>query len=1007
MNHFYHKLSLCCFILSLHHFSYAQTQTADSLFQQATTLFTQGAYQQSLPIGLYADSLFHATGAVEKELVSKIFIAKNYTVLRNFKKVITVSEAAKQLLDAAGKRDSLIEADLLNTYAGSLLEVRRFAETEATYRRAIAIKRSVLGEKTPEIGIQISNLANLYFKKGELQKAMQYGKQGITIREAGIVPNPKLMTAYINLGIIHKQAGLYQYALGYFNKAQQVLKQAPDKYQEKAGPLYQSLSSLYHDLGDYEQAQQYAELAIFHFSQKFGPNCIQLADIYYNLALLASDLKDPIAQTAHIKKALEIQKTNANPDLYKLADCYEQTCISFMNINADSMLYYAHLSGALLDTLEEQGGLERASNISYFAMTYAQKDQYSKADSLMFISETMVRDIYGKQHILTANYLTNHANILYKAGQYKTALKLYDASLAGYGYTKGCNLDTVVHANELLDNLIKRNRTLIHLYDQQPNGMVRDEIDAAWVEIVHLLDYLRRRHQGNEAKLLFAHQFKEGAEDAINWYLRAGKENYPMAWQFAEKSRALALLEAFRNANAWSLPQASDSLHVQADVLIAENKKWYNLYANAENDLERSEYLTQLMQVRAQQEICLRNLEKTDATFYKAKYDNRVVTIPEVRSLLRPRQALLEYFVGDSSLFLFVVRKDTLIVQQVKKDFPLESWITDFQQGLYGYYTTEKAKRTSALNESSLGAYLKFAPILHDKLIEPVKKWLPAQVLLVTDGVLGFIPFDALLNGAPQDINNFKTYPYLLNQYQFSYSYSATLIPNQFDNQQTTPTERRFLTFAPFYEQDTLLIAAKDGSIRPTKGQSAPIAIGSTDPLHLRMGGDVVAGAYAQKNRFVEMAFRYRILHIAAHGIADNRVGDYAYLTFAKSNDTSKTALLYAKDIYQLRLKADLIVLSACETAVGKVRRGEGIISLARAFSYAGAKSTVTTLWKIADDRTAELMDVFYQYLGEGRTKDEALRLARMRYLEQSNVRSCHPFYWAAFVPQGDMRPLN
>ena len=224
--------------------AFAQIETGKTLYKQAVDTYGKGAYEKAMTPALTADSIFQLHGNAADQLQSKTLLAKICAARRQPLQVVQFSEAAIALLGAAGKRDSLAEADILNTYGSGLLETRRFEECEAAYRRAIEIKKKVLGEQTAEIGIQVSNLANLYFKKGDLSKAMRYGREGIAIREGGISPNPKLLTAYTNLGIIHKQVGLYQQALGYFDKVAQVIRQEPEKYKDKAAPLYQSLANL-------------------------------------------------------------------------------------------------------------------------------------------------------------------------------------------------------------------------------------------------------------------------------------------------------------------------------------------------------------------------------------------------------------------------------------------------------------------------------------------------------------------------------------------------------------------------------------------------------------------------------------------------------------------------------------------------------------------------------------------------------------------------------------------
>jgi CHAT domain-containing protein len=115
--------------------------------------------------------------------------------------------------------------------------------------------------------------------------------------------------------------------------------------------------------------------------------------------------------------------------------------------------------------------------------------------------------------------------------------------------------------------------------------------------------------------------------------------------------------------------------------------------------------------------------------------------------------------------------------------------------------------------------------------------------------------------------------------------------------------------------------------------------------------------------------------------------------------------LLQAWEIFeQVRLDADLVTLSACETALGQEMGGEGLVGLARAFQYAGARSVLASLWGVGDDSTAELMKRFYGHLQAGKAKDEALRAAQIDLLRGAAPGVAHPFHWAPFVLIGDWR---
>ena len=173
------------------------------------------------------------------------------------------------------------------------------------------------------------------------------------------------------------------------------------------------------------------------------------------------------------------------------------------------------------------------------------------------------------------------------------------------------------------------------------------------------------------------------------------------------------------------------------------------------------------------------------------------------------------------------------------------------------------------------------------------------------------------------------------------------------------------------------------------------------------MRGDAVLDKKATKYAFESLVGDYRIVHLATHGKANDKIGDYCFLAFTEQKDSVQNELLYVRDIYNLRLNADLVVLSACETGIGELRRGEGVISLARAFAYAGAKSLVTTLWSVNDKSTLNIMEGFYRQLRKGAPKNQALWQAKLDYLAKSKSEMAHPFFWAAFVPIGDINPIK
>ena len=161
----------------------------------------------------------------------------------------------------------------------------------------------------------------------------------------------------------------------------------------------------------------------------------------------------------------------------------------------------------------------------------------------------------------------------------------------------------------------------------------------------------------------------------------------------------------------------------------------------------------------------------------------------------------------------------------------------------------------------------------------------------------------------------------------------------------------------------------------------------------------------AIESRAKEGILGYKYVHFATHGILDERNPEYSGVVLnLVEDDKPQDGFLQASEIFDLKLNSDLVVLSACETGLGKVIKGEGMVGLTRAFLYAGSPSIVVSLWTVEDESTSNLMIYFYQYLKEGHSKDEALRKAKLALMNE-NVSGEYlynsPFFWGPFILNG------
>jgi CHAT domain-containing protein len=242
----------------------------------------------------------------------------------------------------------------------------------------------------------------------------------------------------------------------------------------------------------------------------------------------------------------------------------------------------------------------------------------------------------------------------------------------------------------------------------------------------------------------------------------------------------------------------------------------------------------------------------------------------------------------------------------------------------------------------------------------------------------------------------------LMNNHAVGYGYSATLLFDNKVHHKGLPL-RSLVAFAPeysHYRSGSKVIAHGD---EPKNLFYVRDEVSYVSKLY---GGKTVTGDDAVKSRFLTCAGDYRILHLAMHGLIDEDNPMFSKLVFSPSPDTSHDNYLNTYEIYNMSLNADMAVLSACNTGTGKYVRGEGIMSMARGFYYAGCPAIMATRWSVYDKSTEEIIRKFYFYLAQGFSKIEALRRARLDFLRTADPFRSHPRFWAAFACIGDPSPV-
>lgn len=394
---------------------------------------------------------------------------------------------------------------------------------------------------------------------------------------------------------------------------------------------------------------------------------------------------------------------------------------------------------------------------------------------------------------------------------------------------------------------------------------------------------------------------------------------------------------------------------------------------------------------------------------YAAVRNLAPLTLTQIQALLDDRSALLEYAVGDERSFLFVVTREGLSSYAL----PPKARLADEVRRL-GDLLQKPGRR-------SLGLYRELAGGLYRELLSPAAGVLAQKPHLIVspDGPLQLLSFEALLTGEAAGGQGFQDLPYLIREKSVTYVPSASVLAElAMPREPREPRERRETAEAPkrfvgFADPIPMVAAAQTAdTLRAAPGGLPPLPrllesrrevtgiAGLYPPGETQLFLDGAATEENVKNNVLLRSARR--IHFATHGFLDEKRPELSGLVLSRGAGSREDGLLQVYEIFNLELDADLVVLSACDTGLGAMVSGEGLVGVTRALLYAGARSVVVSLWQVDDDSTPDLMISFYRHLDQDADKAESLRQAKLEMIRQG--RFSHPFYWAPFILLGEPR---
>ena len=920
-------------------------------------------------------------------------------------------------------------ANALNNLGNCALAEESFDQAINYYQEALDLRKKHLPLDDLEVGASFYNLGNALFLKGALSESQGFFRKCQEIRSKKLPAfhpsNGRLLLAKAQL--LEKMGDISE-AKKVFDTASVILESAHQAAHLDLASLYNAKGNFFESTGAYQKANHYFEKAVEENELLFS-SPKQLGISYNNLGNSLIHLGQYEAGIDAYSRALLELETTSFGDSTFLEAIYENLGVShrLMGNYREALLY---LDKALIIKLETVDEVTTDLANLYVSMgnVYLDLQNYKTADlhykEAIAIHETLdlleaptlitplnnwgislfeqknyhaAKSLFEKVFFLTIHQLGADAPVLSEylvnLGKTNLQLKQYQEALAnanqGIQIVQTATSTEIENPLQFIDLIGVKGMALAHTAAQNTDQLQEALKHFEWA--IDRLESLKERIQNERSiqKLVESnYEIYEGALFTLYQLNQLGKSDSlkEKMLDLIESSKAVTLLTALKGQQMeGNIELSSQKQKVQNELLQLEYQQFK--LTNLPPDEINEEELISLNQEIITTKSLLKESLIQDTT--KANYQGNVPLRTLQHYLGTSGKNMLEYFVGDQYIYVLLITADEIQCFELPKDFPLDRWVINIRDAIYAFPAA-----SSQIAKNYDEVFIHFAELIYQKIFLPFEdQFTTKELIIIPDGPLAYLPFDVLVKSKPDKPGRFKQYPFLIYDYQVSYAYSSSYLIQM--QSQPDLGKKSFLGIAPEFEETNAL------GLRPLVYNSS-----ETQRINQLLKGDLLLGTEATVDRFKEMALDYNIIHMATHGILNNERHDWSYVAMTPSHQEDQDQVLYVKDILNMRLKANLVVVSACDTGIGKYQRGEGILSVARGFSYAGAKSILTTLWNIDDHKTSFLMTFFYQYLKRGMGKDEALHRAKIDFLEQFTNEETHPYYWAPFVLIGDTGKL-
>lgn len=856
-------------------------------------------------------------------------------------------------------------------------------------------------------------LADLKIAAGELYDEVLEPEEAIGRYEGVLAQKDTLLASDPErAGGLHYRLGSVYFKRKDYDAAEVALTEAL-KYDLPAGERSDAqfmLSTIYYDRGKYQTAILLNSSALDNWSPKSSALPQENFKGFLQFGKLSSKQTSSKQSTINYKKATQqaadwtvkaaLASIGEQPLEYapmpSLSDNYSISLLSF------------HEAGVVVPKLpDNQQTIAEVDVQMAKGDLFFKTKNYRRAKQHFERALELMKTIYEEKHPMVVEATRSLSEVYLEEEIYQQAMQYIDRALEACleeGQMPAGNavppIDQAKFPLELLYALGTKGRVLKGLYQESKDKKHLIQALAMFDSTVKLLNRLRRTYRREGSKYQLARLAKKFSQEAslvcYELYQIEQTDNYlHRALDYVELAKGALLLEAIRELKARKVAQIPDSVLLQEQALkiqisYLKGEIYYQVKQGKYKDLKRIvELERQLEEVETKHEALVQAIEQQYPKYYDLKYDFSTTPATELQALLGANEVLVNYSLMDSTMLVLLVTADGMQA----KVMPLVNRVLRFQiEGFLG--GVQRMEREVIASKGQA---------LYKAIWQPIEPWLEGKVpILIPDGWLNNLSFEVLPKATTPQLR------YLLEDYAMVYNYSATVWALN-TQKELGQVPREIAGFAPDFEQINARLAtdsAASGELQTMELE--PLAYAKKEIEALRQLFDQRSAEYlgltATETSVKQQSAQYGVLHFATHGIVNHNDPLYSSLVFAM--DEQNDGLLHTFELFGMELNAALVALSACNSGVGRLYEGEGMMSLARGFAYSGAPNLITTLWPVSDQATQLIMSDFYQRLKQGKPKHEALQEAKLKFIREYSVDDDRPVLWGGLIVVGDTKPV-